>query len=168
MNDSVNTHIHYIGTTLGEAVQEIAETMLFVEIEAGLITTDQCDIELDYCAIIDFGGSFQGCFCLVATSRAAIKLASALLGEERLEMDEEMADSFGEVANMVAGGFVSRVESRYGAVSMTPPDLIQSGDHPLANEKEWLRVHHGFELDGLPFCAEIYVAPDCVEALLAK
>ncbi|MBF0294072.1 MAG: chemotaxis protein CheX [Magnetococcales bacterium] len=161
MDATVKKFLHEMGATIGEALQEIAETMLFVEIEAGPLSTEACDVPPEHCAIIDFGDGIQGCFLLVASERAAIKLAGALLGEERGEMDADMGDSFGEVANMIAGGLVSRVESRYGSVSMTPPERVE-GRHPMAGEMEWWRIHHGFALDGVPFCTEFFIARECL------
>ncbi|MEO5330733.1 MAG: chemotaxis protein CheX [Magnetococcus sp. YQC-5] len=156
MDNLVKAFLMDLGTTMGEAVQEIAETMLFVEIEPGSIVTDASDLALDYCATIQFSDGIQGVFCLIALQRSALKLASALMGEERLEMDVEMDDAFKEVANMVAGGLVTRVEGRHGSVNMTPPLLMRDGSHPGgSDEQEWLRVHHKFALDGVPFCAEL-------------
>lgn len=163
MEENLKTFVLDFGLMIRETVQEIAETMLFVEIEPGSVVTDQCDVSMDYCAIIDFGDGINGSFCLVATLRSAIKLASALLGEERLEMDEEMRDSFGEVANMIAGGLVTRVEGRFGGVSMTPPELLEGAEHPLAHEQEWFRLHYGFELDGVKFCAEVFLSNQFIE-----
>lgn len=162
MDDHAKTFLEEMGTVIGEAVQEIAETMLFVEIDPATLRLDGCGVAQDYCAVIDFSEGIDGCFCLVAPERAALKLASGLLGEERLEMDPEMLDSFGEVANMVAGGLVSRVEGRYGSVRMTPPELVQGGAHPFAAEGGVFTVHHGFELDGVGFCAEFFIAGQCL------
>ncbi|MBF0182462.1 MAG: chemotaxis protein CheX [Magnetococcales bacterium] len=162
MDATVKKCLHELGQTITEALQEIAETMLFVEIEPGPISTERCDIPPEHCAVIDFGDGIQGCFVLVASERAALKLAGALMGEERGEMDPEMGDSFGEVANMIAGGLVSRVEGKYGSVSMTPPERVE-GHHPLEAEQEWRRIHLGFALDGVPFCAEFFIDGECMQ-----
>ncbi|MBF0429084.1 MAG: chemotaxis protein CheX [Magnetococcales bacterium] len=151
MDEAINKFLATIGTTIGEAVTEIAETMLFVEIEAGSVDTQPCDVKREYCVWIDFDGEIQGCFTLIAIERSALKLSSALLGEDRLEMDAEMSDAFGEVANMVAGGLKTRVEEQYGPASMTPPTLGQKEEE----SQEVVRVHQAFSLDGVPFCAEV-------------
>ncbi|MBF0342122.1 MAG: chemotaxis protein CheX [Magnetococcales bacterium] len=145
-----------IGATIGEAVQEIAENMLLVAIEADEVTIGACEMPMEQGVWIELDGGIQAHFRLIATDDSALRLACALLGEEREAFDEELGDAFGEVVNMMAGGMVTRFEDReHGSVSMTPPLRVVIGDTFPEPSPEVICVHQGFHLDGTFFCAEV-------------
>ncbi len=141
---------------LREAVSEIAETMLFIEIGQGEAKHERADLSAEYSAVIGYSEAIQGSLHLSGSKSAVLKLASALLGEDRGDMDADMKDAFGEMANMVAGGVQSRLEAELGAIQMSPPVII-SGQY--SHDTVGLSVKclsHLFDLEGETFCIEIF------------
>lgn len=139
-----------------EAVQEIAETMLFVAVMPGESQKKHFSTPVDFIATISFGQGLRGGLCLAASEKAALKLAASLLGEKRQEMDVEMNDAFGELANMVAGGVQMRVEALLGTVSITPPIVASGKNLRTFYGSTFSCVSQYFELEGLSFVTEIF------------
>lgn len=141
---------------LRESVQEIAETMLFVEISPGASTRDHCRIAADSSAVIGYSGALTGGMRLGGSSSSVLKLASTLLGEERDTLDNDMEDAFMELANMIAGGVQTRIEGDMGTISITPPVMVSGSGQKVINEENLDCVHQEFDLDGEAFFTELY------------
>ncbi|MBF0588432.1 MAG: chemotaxis protein CheX [Magnetococcales bacterium] len=147
---------HPFIAVLQEAVQEIAETMLFIEVVPGE-TANQCAALPDACcAVIGYSGALTGQMRLGGTKAAALKLGGALLGEERDELDADMKDAFAEMGNMIAGGVQTRLEAEMGAIQISPPEVVESDGEHLHCNKDMACVSHLFEMDGVTFFAEIF------------
>ena len=153
---------------LRESLQEIAETMLFVEITPGAASLDSAGLAVDFSAVVGYSDALRGSTRLGAPRDAALKLASTLLGEEREEMDVEMHDAFAELANMIAGGVQTRLEDTLGSIRMSPPVVIAGRNHLTSGDHSFKCVHANFEMDGLPFFAEIFYDEECLLGGCAK
>lgn len=147
-----------------DAIQEIAETMLFVEIAPGPAGSDRCTMGADVSAVIGYSGAIKGSLRLAGPMPSVLKLASALLGEERDSLDKEMEDGFSEMANMIAGGVQSRLEATVGTIRMSPPVVISGRNHQVSSDRSFHCASHQFELDGEPFFTEIYYSEEPVPA----
>ena len=139
-----------------ETIQEIAEAMLSVKIVAGDSQQRHFSLPVDFIATISFSQGLRGGLCLAAPKKTALKLAEALLMEERQNMDAEMKDAFGELANMAAGGVQMRVESLLGSIAVTPPIVASGGNLRTYYGATFSCVSQYFELEGLSFVTEIF------------
>lgn len=144
------------------SVQEIAETMMFVEITPGTSQHRHFSLSVDFMATISFGQGLRGGFCLAAPDATALKLSMALLMEEREEMDAELSDAFGELANMIAGGVQVRVEPLLGAISMAPPVITAGSNLKIFYNASFACVSQNFELEGIAFVTEIFFLKDAL------
>lgn len=143
-----------------EAIQEIAETMLFVDIIPGLTEYARCTVGADVSAVIGYSSALKGSMRLAGPQATVLKLAAALLGEERDTLDKEMEDGFSELANMIAGGVQTRVEGDLGTIRMSPPVVISGKNHQVSSDRSFICVSHQFELDGMPFFTELYYSQE--------
>ncbi|NGZ26566.1 MAG: hypothetical protein G8345_06730 [Magnetococcales bacterium] len=146
-----------------DAIQEIAETMLFVEIIPGESEHARCSLGADVSAVIGYSSSLKGSMRLAGPQKTVLKLAAALLGEERDVLDKEMEDAFSELANMIAGGVQTRVEGELGMIRMSPPVVISGKNHQVSSDRSFICVSHQFDLDGDPFFTELYYSQEKAE-----
>lgn len=154
---------HFL-SAVREAIQEIAETMLFVEIAPGKADHERCTLGADVSAVIGYSGAIKGSLRLAGPMPSVLKLAGALLGEERDSLDKEMEDAFSEMANMIAGGVQSRLESTVGTIRMSPPVVISGRSHQVSSDRSFNCASHQFELDNEPFFTEIYYSEEPIPA----
>ncbi|MBF0147161.1 MAG: chemotaxis protein CheX [Magnetococcales bacterium] len=141
---------------LSEAVIEIAQTMLFIEIAVGPSRVQGELQNADVSAVVGYGGGLNGGLRLGGSLEVALRLAGALVGEPRIAWDQELEDAFGEMANMIAGGVQSRVEATLGPITLTPPMVIQGKNHQITGQQPSSRLCQDFEIDGVVFFCEIY------------
>lgn len=145
---------------LKEAVQEIAETMLGVEIQEISSGTERCTLGADSSAVIGYSGALRGSLRLAGPMVTVLKLAATLVGEERPTLDKEMEDAFAELANMIAGGVQSRLEADVGMIRMSPPVVISGKNHQVSSDRSFSCISVQFELEGSLFFTEVYYTID--------
>lgn len=143
-----------------DSVREIAETMLFVDIVPGDAEKFHFADPIDFVATVSLGQGLRGGLCLAAPEPAALTLATALMGEARQDMDDEMRDGFGELSNMIAGGVQLRVEPILGAISIEPPVITFGSDLETSFDSSFACTSQYFELEGSYFVTELYYLED--------
>jgi chemotaxis protein CheX len=141
---------------LCESIAEIAETMLFAQVAPGEVAEERVNTEPDYSAAISYSGGIEGGLHLSGSKAAVLKLAAALLGEAREEMDADMCDALGEMANMVAGGVQGRLEGELGTISLSPPEVFAPQSEGRAMDASLACLGHQFALEGETFLVEIF------------
>jgi len=95
--------VRYINPFLA-AVKDVFETMIEVSFSVGKPCLKKDGIpSYEVSSIIGISGEVTGSVVINLSEKTALQLASALLGEELSELDEDCVDAIGEIANMVAG-----------------------------------------------------------------
>jgi CheY-specific phosphatase CheX len=112
-------------TALFEAAKEVFETAAFMEIAE--CKSDSPAIEGD-CLLgsITFKGALEGCMTIRCSSTCAGTIARAMLGMDPSEelSGPEVADTIGEVTNMVLGTFKARVRDSMGDLEVSIPSVV--------------------------------------------
>lgn len=109
--------------------------------------------EADLVAIVGFSGQIEGGTHLSAPIHVAVGLASAFMGEAIQESDEELGDSFGELANIIAGAVKDHISEE---ISLTPPVVFKGAasgiqyTSKLESTKCYFRSRFG------PFFVEVF------------
>lgn len=92
-------------TVLQEGTVEIFETMVMLPIALQRVTKDADSRLTDarVTGMIGFGGTIKGMIGVSATEDMAKTVTGSLLGMEIAQLDDDVKDAFGEIANMIAG-----------------------------------------------------------------
>jgi CheY-specific phosphatase CheX len=123
---------------LGEAVTEIMEKMFFIRIledvpAAESVVEDGVEYAPDPSigACVNFHGEPSGRLSLDLKSAAARSIAADFLGEEPPALEQRQVEEvFCELANMICGALLSRVESRIPFRLDSPEVADRSTDVP--------------------------------------
>lgn len=117
------------------------------------------------CARIDIAGDQSGAGCLLVGIKDAIRLGGTLIMLPDAELDEvigreeyseELADSYGEIANIVAGAFTSDFEELFPTPCrfirkeqeiIVPAKVEGDSDQPVANQM-YLMMSSAMALEG--------------------
>jgi CheY-specific phosphatase CheX len=115
-----------LGQALREAVEEVLERMFFAETlgEArdAHPSADEVAVELS------FAGEPAGAMHLRLTSSAAGEIAADFLGMDAAEIaDTQVSEVIRELANMICGSFLSRVESA-ATFHLSVPRMVSPGE----------------------------------------
>lgn len=79
-------------------------------------------------ASVSFGGHRRGVVTVHSSVPAARQIAGSMLGMEAGEVNDELADAMGEVANLVAGAFRTKLAAVEPASVITVPTVIVGSD----------------------------------------
>lgn len=111
-------------------VAEVLETMFFCETEPAPEAGAPAPPVGRMCVEVDFAGAPSGRFWLWLAPAAAKRMAADFLGLDHEEVDEDKAaQTVCELANMICGSIVSRLES-HSAFQLSAPRLVD----PVSNE----------------------------------
>jgi chemotaxis protein CheX len=95
---------------LVDSTRDVFEKMILRQLSFGVpIEGDALRPRSNVVATVSFAGSESGVVVFYSTIAAANEIASALLGMEPAEVNGEMPDAIGEVTNMIAGAFRTRM-----------------------------------------------------------
>lgn len=133
----LNTTEPELLTLLAADVREIFSTMVGLEIPQcqSLSLADQ---RFKGCvsAMILLSGSYNGVVSVHAMPLAAMDIAGQMLGMEVAEVDGDVTDALGEIANMVGGSFKHHFVNDGHEVRLMPPTVIDCNDTFRSPDKD--------------------------------
>jgi chemotaxis protein CheX len=128
--------------TLTKATEEVFETMVFKNLTCGLpIEGDALRPASNVVGTVGFAGQASGLVAFYSTLDAARDIAGAMLGMDPNTVNGEMADAIGEVTNMIAGSFRTKMAAQGQAWAISVPTVTVGSDFyikPLANGRRVL------------------------------
>ena len=107
------------------ATENVFSTMMDLGIEA-LEPTDhkEPDAINGVVALLGFTGPWTGTGMFYCSDHFACRVGSALLMTEVAEVDGEVLDGIGELANMILGNFKESIETQTGPLALTVPTVV--------------------------------------------
>lgn len=95
---------HPVVKAFTDAAVDTLSTMAMLDLEKGEITrVEAFENTLDYTATMGLCGEREGLLVLSLESETARHIVAAMLGEDESEIDGDLVDGVGELANMIAG-----------------------------------------------------------------
>jgi chemotaxis protein CheX len=141
MDESVIPHLVKI-------TQDVFDTMVFKTLEArdpvpGMTTATASHVV----ASVGFAGQRSGLVAFHASMDGAKAIAGSMLGVPPAEVDGEMTDALGEVANMIAGGLRLKLKADGTDVAISVPTVITGSDFHTKYVTPVSRVLCPFRMD---------------------
>ncbi len=108
------------------ATADVFSTMLGMELQAEAPRQDPDfpTINDGVMALVGMAGSWTGAGVICCTAAFACQLCNQFIGTAAANVDEEVLDAVGEVANMIIGNFKTSVEEHLGALGLSVPTVI--------------------------------------------
>lgn len=146
------------------ATTDVFETMIFRQLQArdtvwGHTTRPKSQIV----GIVGFAGSSSGLVAFHTSIAAAQDITSAMLG---IEVDEEgLPDAVGEVTNMIAGAFRTRMAAFQDAWAISVPTVTIGSDFYIKPISTGDRVIVAFTMDAHELFVELIITPNADSAV---
>ena len=117
-------------TELSDATREVFRTMVFREVtECARAERTAVQAGANVVATVAFAGKTSGLVAVCTTFEAANEITAAMLGIEPAAVDGELPDAMGELANMIAGSFRTRMAAIRGETwAISVPTVIVGRD----------------------------------------
>ncbi|WP_028585466.1 chemotaxis protein CheX [Desulfogranum mediterraneum] len=110
---------------LVDSTLEVFSTMIFLEIEPGeVLHQEAASMESELTSLIGLAGDLRGVIGVHCTRDAAQGITAAMLGMEIDELNEDVKDAIGEIANMVAGGLKVALAGQDVDVELAIPTTV--------------------------------------------
>lgn len=135
-----------------DATQEVFTTMIMMDAADDYplqepINRFKCSIT----GMVGFAGTYSGVISIHCPVSLALKITSSMLGMECDEVNEDLNDAIGEIANML-GGSVKQVLSKGGLdVKLSIPTVISGEDYTVNSLSDIDCVVIPFRADGDKF-----------------
>ncbi|HEY3309712.1 MAG TPA: chemotaxis protein CheX [Desulfuromonadaceae bacterium] len=83
-------------------------------------------------AMVGLAGTFNGLITLHAPQKLALEFTSSMLGMEVTEINDDVRDALGEIANMIAGSFKQHLSQGGSDIKMSTPSVVYGNDYFIA------------------------------------
>src|SRR5271165_6222184 len=152
------------------ATLNVFDTMVGVELHRGSPSLkDGFQPSYEVSAVIGLSGKAKGTVVLSLDRDVAIQVAAALLQEQPPELNADVADAMGEMANMIAGQAKAQLE--HLSMSLGLPAVVTGKGHCIEFPRNAMRICIPFRCVWGPLDLEVALAEvssSCEEAPNAR
>lgn len=106
-------------------------------------------------AVVGFGGLLSGACVFRVGAREAMQAAKLMTGMEFTELDDTVKDGIGEICNMLAGAWKSKVPGLAANCGLSVPAVITGRDYNLHVQAPEFQLNHFYSFDGTLFAVTI-------------
>jgi chemotaxis protein CheX len=124
---AVKTHDDWI-PIMEVATREVFEMMLGCQLA---VPETAAAGPFDATSMVGLAGKVCGILTLSCASKSATLMASKMLGVEATEGSREVLDALGEICNMVAGNFKSKIAGLGDGCKLSVPTVITGKNYSL-------------------------------------
>jgi len=144
---------------IAEATQEIFSSMVMLEVSPGEpFKRADSNLANSISGIIGLAGEIKGMLAIHLPDKAALAITTAFLGMDVEEIDEDVCDAVGELANMLGGSMKTILDPGGSKVQLSMPSAIHGEEYAvdcLANAES---VAVPFAFAGQTFMVELQIS----------
>ncbi len=139
-----------------ETTEEIFSTMIFMDVspEPALEEGKQV-LDCHVSAMIGLTGSISAMLSIHCPEATGLAIAGGMLGMELEEIDADVKDALGEIANMMAGGLKERFSTEDIDLELAIPTTVTGKSYTISAPKDSRRVVIPFSIEQGQFFVEI-------------
>ena len=138
------------------ATTEIFSSMLMLEVSPGEpFARSQGPLNNSISGIIGLAGKSKGLLAIHLPKPLATAITTAFLGMDVQEIDEDVCDAVGELANMLGGNLKSALDPKGSEIQLSMPTAIHGEEYAIDCLANAIKVAVPFELEGTTFLVEL-------------
>lgn len=139
-----------------ESTQEIFSSMIMLDVTAGdPFERQDAPLKNSISGIIGLAGTQKGMLAIHMPSQAALAVTTAFLGMEVDEIDEDVRDAIGELANMLGGSLKSILDPNGSGVQLSMPSAVHGEEYSVDCLAKAESVSVPFSFEGHNFTVEL-------------
>lgn len=130
-------------------VQDVFTTMVGVESLTHLPTQVDMTSRFKNCltSMVGLAGTYNGLVSVHMPWPLAISFTSLMLGMEVTEIDDDVNDAMGEIANMVAGSFKQHLSKGGSDIQLSTPSVVNGSDYMVSSGSNLENITLKFAVD---------------------
>jgi chemotaxis protein CheX len=139
-----------------ESAKEIFSSMLMMDISALEETKTEMHPLVDSISgVIGLAGTHKGVLAIHLPHRVAIAITSSFLGMDVEEMNSDVEDAVGELANMLGGNVKSILSEKGRDINLSLPTTISGRHYDYQPNKDAERIFIQFRCETGQFTVEL-------------
>lgn len=138
-----------------EATKEIFSTMIMMEITLEDIQENHGVLTDTITAMIGLAGTHRGVLAVHFPYAVAMAITSSFLMMDVTEMNEDVHDAMGEIANMLGGNVKTILSEKGRDIDLSMPSTISGSEYSFQSDKDVDKVIIKFGTDKGPFLVEM-------------
>ncbi|MDX2480995.1 MAG: chemotaxis protein CheX [Desulfuromusa sp.] len=144
---------------IADATHEIFSSMVMLEVTPGE-PFKRADSKLvnSISGIIGLAGEIKGMLAIHLPDKAALAITTAFLGMDVEEIDEDVCDAVGELANMLGGSIKTIVDPDGSKVQLSMPSTVHGEDYAVDCLTNAESVTVPFVFNGQSFMVELQIS----------
>lgn len=152
-----------VGQAIIDGTSEVFSTMLMIELEVKEIIEGRGgDIPANITSMIGLGKDIQGMLAVHCPATVAKEITGTFLGMEVPEIDEDVKDAIGEIANMVAGNLKTSFNEHGKDIELAIPTTVVGESFRTSGMFGAHRVVVHFSMNDALFMIELkYICSNC-------
>lgn len=144
-----------------EATQEIFSSMIMLDVTPGEPFNRKGSMLQDSISgIIGMAGTMKGLLAIHLPNKAALAVTTAFLGMDVEEIDEDVRDAIGELANMLGGSLKCALDPKGSNINLSMPSAIHGEEYSIDCIADAEDITVPFAWDGNTFLVELQLAPN--------
>lgn len=139
-----------------ESTKEIFTSMIMMDIEVEGETSSNCpSLEESITGVIGLAGTHKGVLAIHIPFNVAMKITGNFLGMDVEEMNEDVEDAIGEVANMLGGNVKAILSEKGRDIDLSLPSTIIGKQYDFQPKKDAERNVIPFKCESGKFFVEL-------------
>jgi len=145
---------------LETATREVFETMLGEPASPAVCDVDELPPAPDFTALVGLSGALEGSLRVRCQAVSACLMGSRMAGTPLDLQDELVVDALGEIANMVAGNFKSKIPGLADACRVSVPTVLRGQEFTMESMARGEILESCFLFHGSPFWVSLDLWPE--------
>ncbi len=143
-------------TILDQSVEDVLGLMLGVPVSVVENVTIAESDSVTLTAVIGLAGALSGAYTVLVTAEAAMQMTACMAGIEFTSVDETVLDGLGEITNMLAGAWKSRIPSLNSACLLSVPTVVTGTQYEVHKRTSAFRLSRSYRFNDYVFTVSIY------------
>ena len=145
-----------VGQAIIDGTEEIFSTMLMVELETGeVVEGTGGDVDSNITSMLGLGRDIKGMLAVHCPAAVAKEITGTFLGVDVAELNDDVKDAIGEIANMVAGSLKIFFQEHNITIELAIPTTIIGKSFQTAGMSGAKRTAVPFTMNGSTFLIEL-------------
>lgn len=144
---------------ISDSTQEIFSSMVMLDVSPGEpFKRSDNKLVKSISGIIGLAGSVKGMLAIHLPDKAALAITTAFLGMDVEEIDEDVCDAVGELANMLGGSMKTVLDPGGSNVQLSMPSAVHGEEYAVDCLADAVSVTVPFAFNGQTFMVELQLS----------
>ena len=151
-----------LNEALYKDVQDVFATMVGVDDVTLNPLQDDSQVQIDKCltAMIGMAGIYSGLLRIDLPGSLALSFTSLMLDMEVTEINDDVTDAMGEIANMIGGSFKMHLSHAGNDIKLSTPSVVSGTDYAVSSRSKLGTVILNLRSPSKPFSISLTLEQD--------